>query len=106
MEVFHDSLKCTKCKMVFEMPVLILPCGDSICQKHVVVETCSNATEYHCEACDFTHVIPSAGFLDQRNVARNTGKKRARTERAKIQVERLQESIHVVQIQPTRAQRG
>jgi hypothetical protein len=57
MEAFKQSLKCTQCKGWLELPVL-LPCGDSICQKHVT----SESKECHCLECDSIHSVPSAGF--------------------------------------------
>jgi prefoldin subunit 5 len=54
MEALRDSLKCIQCHDILDLPV-ILPCGDSICKKHITPEI----KEYRCLACDVVHVIPS-----------------------------------------------
>jgi hypothetical protein len=57
METIEMVIKCTDCKCVLELPV-ILPCSDSICKKHVK----EGASQFHCLACDIIHAVPNAGF--------------------------------------------
>jgi hypothetical protein len=64
MQALFESLKCCQCKSLVESP-LILPCGDSICKKHVVVEQ-ESKNEYHCVACDVVHGLPSGGFIENK----------------------------------------
>jgi hypothetical protein len=57
MEDFQASLKCAICKNILDTPVL-LPCGNSICKKHVSQEM----KEYDCPLCADLHQIPAGGF--------------------------------------------
>jgi hypothetical protein len=61
MERFQKSIRCRECQHVFDSPV-ILPCGESICEKHVQAETC----EYTCVACKQVHLIPPSGFTNNK----------------------------------------
>jgi hypothetical protein len=47
MEEIEDSIKCSECNRVLETPIL-LPCGDSICQKHIIN---ADHKEYCCRLC-------------------------------------------------------
>lgn len=57
MEIIETSIKCTLCQNVLDSPV-ILPCGESICSKHV--EACEKERLY-CLFCQVDHVIPESG---------------------------------------------
>jgi hypothetical protein len=54
MEMFADSFKCKECQKQLDCPVL-LPCGNSICQKHVNNEM----KEHSCVSCKKAHPIPA-----------------------------------------------
>jgi hypothetical protein len=63
MEVFYNSIKCSECRNVLEAPV-ILPCGDSVCKKHVKAE--ENNSEFRCKTCNIVHAIPTGGFCENK----------------------------------------
>jgi hypothetical protein len=68
MEAILNLIKCVECKSVLNTPVL-LRCGHSICQEHVVNNK-SEIKQYHCLDCDLDYAIPDEGF--PRNVALET----------------------------------
>jgi hypothetical protein len=48
-------VKCCECSFIIQNPV-ILPCGKSICQKHVTKNI------VHCRSCNEIHPVPENGF--------------------------------------------
>ena len=79
MNLISDSIKCTKCKEILKIPVL-LPCGHSICNHHVNVDeneskssssslsgdTNNENRKFECLICEKFHDIPLNGFLRER----------------------------------------
>jgi hypothetical protein len=59
MDIFQKSLKCISCKDFLASPVLLLPCGNSICHYHV---TRHNSAEYNCEVCAVIHTAQDGRF--------------------------------------------
>jgi hypothetical protein len=64
METIKKAIKCSSCLHILARPVL-LPCGHSICQKHVKHES----KEFHCLACDTISLIPKQGFPQNQALA-------------------------------------
>lgn len=58
----EGPLNCLKCKRTLEMPVF-LPCGDSVCKKHVIESQESNLDKIKCDICHIDHQIPESGFV-------------------------------------------
>jgi hypothetical protein len=56
MDKLFISIKCVNCSNVLDTPV-ILPCGDSICQKHTV----EGKDPILCHSCEIEHPIPVKG---------------------------------------------
>lgn len=50
-------MNCIECKNLLEYPV-ILPCGESICKKHIHTDK----TTFFCQVCCAEHSIPGDGF--------------------------------------------
>jgi chromosome segregation ATPase len=60
METIENSIKCFECTSVLEKPVL-LPCGESICYKHVKL---NETVGFTCRKCaGILHATPVGGFL-------------------------------------------
>jgi hypothetical protein len=57
MDIIKKAITCSVCKTTLDAPVL-LPCGKSICEKHVNNES----DAYACDDCDLDHLIPENGF--------------------------------------------
>jgi hypothetical protein len=57
MNVIKKAITCSVCKSTLDAPVL-LPCGKSICEKHVQTES----DAFACDDCDLDHRIPENGF--------------------------------------------
>jgi hypothetical protein len=57
MQVIDHAIRCSDCKYELQSPV-ILPCGESICEKHCKLES----KHYTCVHCKVTHPIPDNGF--------------------------------------------
>ena len=62
MNKISDLIKCTKCKEILKMSVLI-PCGHTICNHHVKDEV---NRKFECFICQKNHEIPSDGFTINR----------------------------------------
>lgn len=60
MPIFLDAMKCIECKNILEDPV-ILPCGDSVCRKHIPTED-GEVRTFTCKMCCIDHRVPRAGF--------------------------------------------
>ena len=65
MNKINDLIKCTKCKEILKMPVL-MPCGNSICSHHIKDKENKNK-RLECLICQKNHNIPVNGF--PRNLA-------------------------------------
>ena len=66
MNLLSDSIKCTRCKEIFKLPVS-LPCGHCICKHHVNQAVESNANkQIDCFICSETYDIPINGFAPNR----------------------------------------
>lgn len=65
MDRLQLLIKCPKCNCILENPVL-LPCGCSICKKHVNLDdnksTNLEENKLICFKCDVDHSIPDDGF--------------------------------------------
>jgi hypothetical protein len=73
MEELFNTIKCGNCKNVLDSPV-ILPCGDSICQKHTV----ESKEPILCYTCGIEHPIPAkGGFLPNKGLQGMINTKRA-----------------------------
>jgi hypothetical protein len=55
MELLFETVKCSECSFIIQSP-LKLPCGKSICQKHVTENI------VHCRSCNVIHAVPENGF--------------------------------------------
>lgn len=58
MDIIQHEIKCEFCKQSLQIPVVLLPCGQLMCQKHAVEKT----DKIECVSCDGDHAIPSSGF--------------------------------------------
>jgi hypothetical protein len=54
---------CQICEKFWDKPVS-LPCGCSICQDHIVV----NTSTFKCESCGIIHEIPATGFAQSKSL--------------------------------------
>ena len=59
MNLVSDSIKCTQCKEILKLPV-VLPCGDSICKHHV--DKKNECKTIECVLCNEVFDIPTNGF--------------------------------------------
>lgn len=55
MDKVSKAIKCVNCKQILSSPV-ILPCGHSICEKHV-----RSAQSIQCGKCGLEHKVPQSG---------------------------------------------
>jgi uncharacterized protein YoxC len=60
MENLLNTVKCVECNCILQSPV-ILPCGKSVCQKHVSQQDSANS--YNCHICGNVHSVPENGFV-------------------------------------------
>ena len=68
MDLLGESIKCTTCKEILKLPVS-LPCGHSICKRHVNNAGEENMTnQIHCPKCNEFFEIPINGFPRNRAV--------------------------------------
>jgi hypothetical protein len=58
MKGLLESFKCIYCKLILQSPIN-LPCGHTICQKHVADR---NSHLFSCLSCDKVHSVPDDGF--------------------------------------------
>lgn len=58
MERIRRMIRCKKCNNVLNLPI-VLPCGTTVCQKHVYEE---KNKVFTCVGCENDHVIPENGF--------------------------------------------
>ena len=58
-----DVITCISCKKTLKVP-MILPCGHTICKRHVdeAVSTNNEPRILECLSCEITHEIPANGF--------------------------------------------
>ena len=68
MELISESIKCTSCKQVLKMPVL-LPCGHCICRQHVTEAVEKSMTrQIECAICSEFFDIHENGFPRNRSL--------------------------------------
>jgi hypothetical protein len=53
-----QTVKCIQCECILQSPVF-LPCGISICQKHITEQ---NSNVFYCQTCHNDHIVPDTGF--------------------------------------------
>jgi hypothetical protein len=58
MSGFLEIIKCIHCKLILQSPIN-LPCGHTICQKHITDQNCHL---FACLSCRKTHTVPGNGF--------------------------------------------
>jgi hypothetical protein len=58
MENLINTVKCIECHLILQSPIA-LPCGKSICQKHIDPQI----SHFYCKSCGFAHVVPKEGFV-------------------------------------------
>jgi hypothetical protein len=60
MDKISDAIKCVNCRNVLHSPV-ILPCGCSVCKKHVELRIELNEPTILCCPCEIDHPLPTNG---------------------------------------------
>ena len=58
---------CSLCKRLLVEPVAI-PCGNSICKKHLDDQIKNEENKYNCELCHNEHMIPEEGFVINKHI--------------------------------------
>lgn len=63
MEILGKTLSCPYCSKILQSPV-ILPCGETICSHHVLVDDHSSSptTTFYCPSCHIEHARPTHGY--------------------------------------------
>jgi predicted transcriptional regulator len=62
MDIIKKTIACTHCRLTLEWPV-ILPCGNSICKKHVqTADDGQSLDSFYCRLCEHDHKVPENGF--------------------------------------------
>ena len=56
----HKPIDCNFCQGIFEQPI-VLPCGEVICGKDVLLLS-DNCATFECFYCDDKHTRPENGF--------------------------------------------
>ena len=69
IDAFKSTFKCNLCSGLLEKPI-ILPCGETICEKDLKTFFNHNSDKFQCTLCDEEHELPRKGFPSNKSIQR------------------------------------